>query len=103
MEMSASGYVQIENADDGSLVFDFGDLPEYDEDEAVQDALAEGHAMATLEMAEALEEADKEQRRANTRSAAKQGLVAGAAMFGARALLGGILGDDADDDLDMDG
>lgn len=94
MEMSASGYVQIENADDGNLIFDFGDMPEYDEDEAVQEALAEGHAMATLEMAEALEEAEKEQRREGTRSAVKHGLVAGAAMFGARALLGEVFDDD---------
>ena len=102
MAMSKTGYVQIENTEDGNLLFDFGDLPEYDEDEAIRRAAEEGHAVAVEEMAEMLEEQALEEERGaardRTRSAAKQGLVAGAAMFGARALLGEVFDGDDDDE-----
>ena len=102
MAMSKTGYVQIENTEDGNLLFDFGDLPEYDEDEAVRQAAEEGHAIAVEEMSEMLEEQALEEqmaaRKGRNRSAVKQGLVAGVAMFGARALLGEVFdGDDEDE------
>ena len=98
MEMVKTGYVQVDNTDDGSLLFDFGDLPEYDEGEAIRQASEEAHAIAVHEMSEALEQqaalAKKGERRAENRSAAKHGIAAGLAMFGARALFGEVFDDD---------
>lgn len=98
MEMSKTGYVGIENADDGNLQFVFGDLPEYDEDEARQQAELEAQAFALQEASEMLneqaEQLERAERRSETRSAAKTGIAAGIAMFGARALLGEVFDDD---------
>lgn len=98
MEMSKTGYVGIENADDGNLQFVFGDLPEYDEDEASQQAEMEAQALALHEASEILneqaEQLERAERRSETRSAAKSGIAAGIAMFGARALLGEVFDDD---------
>ena len=100
VEMSRSGHVDIENTDDGNLLFCFGDLPEFDTEEALREAHMEGQALAMEEMQEALEheaeEAHKEERRSETRTATKTGVAAGIAMVAARALMGAL--DDGDDE-----
>ena len=98
LELVKTGYVQISNTDDGNLLFDFGDLPEYDEEEAVRQAEEEAHAAAIHEMAEIMDhqtaEAERAEIRADNRSMAKRGLFAGIALFGARMLFGDVFDDD---------
>lgn len=107
MDMAKTGYVRIENTDRGDLLFDFGDLPEYDQEEAEREAELAARELAVEEAALAVEEAtvmvgeDRERVARGQRSAAlKGGLAAGAAAVGVRALLGGLLDDDEGFDLD---
>ena len=94
MEMAKTGYVQIENTDRGDLRFDFGDLPEYDEDEAMREAELEARELAVEEAAMMVEEEREQAVRGQRSAALKGGLAAGVAAVGVRALMGGLLGDD---------
>ena len=49
-ELSTTGYVEIENTDDGSLLFVFGDLPEPEPGELEAYAEAEANALALAEV-----------------------------------------------------
>ena len=100
MEMAKTGYVQIENTDRGDLRFDFGDLPEYDEDEAMREAEIEARELAVEEAAMMMEEGREQAVRGQRSAALKGGLAAGVAAVGVRALMGGLLGDDEGLDLD---
>lgn len=93
-ELATTGYVEIENTDDGSLLFVFGDLPEPEPGELEAYAEAEANALALAEVAEAmeheraeLEEAEKRARRGAVGSSAVRGAVSGLAAFGLHALL----------------
>ena len=92
-EMAKTGYVTIENTDDGNLLFVFGDLPEFDEAEYEQ-ALAEAHALgmadaadALAESAERLEDAGRRARSESRRSSMLRGAVAGLTAFGLHSIL----------------
>jgi len=100
MEMAKTGYVQIENTDRGDLRFDFGDLPEYDEDEAMREAEMEARELAVEEAAMMMEEEREQAVRGQRSAALKGGLAAGVAAVGVRALMGGLLGDDEGLDFD---
>ncbi len=94
MEMAKTGYVRIENTDRGDLLFDFGDLPEYDEAEAAYEAEMGARELA-VEDAGLMVEEEREQAARDQRSAAlKGGMAAGVASVGVSALLGALLGDD---------
>ncbi len=94
MEMSKSGYVGIENDDDGNLLFVFGDLPELDPDEEAQNALLEARALALDEAADALaleaellDDAEKRERRRDRGSSVLRGAVAGLTALGLHSIL----------------
>lgn len=93
-ELSTKGYVEIENTDDGSLLFVFGDLPEPEPGELEAYAQAEAEALALAEVAEAMEreraelvEAEKRAARRDVGRSAVRGAVSGLAAFGLQALL----------------
>ena len=94
MEMAKTGYVQIENTDRGDLRFDFGDLPEYDEEEAMREAELEARELAVEDAAMMVEEEREQAVRGQRSAALKGGLAAGVAAVGVRALMGELLGDD---------
>ena len=99
MEMAKTGYVRIENTDRGDLLFDFGDLPEYDEEEAAREAELEARELAVEEAAMMMEDNRERAVRGQQQAALKGGLAAGVAAVGVRALMG-VLGDDEGLDLD---
>ena len=66
VEMSRSGHVDIENTDDGNLIFCFGDLPEFDMEEGLRESHLEGQALAMEEMQEALEHQARDSREGGT-------------------------------------
>ena len=91
-EMAKTGYVAIENTDDGNLLFVFGDLPDFDEAEYEQ-ALAEAHALgmadaadALAESAEQLEDAGRRARSESRGSSILRGAVAGLTAFGLHSI-----------------
>ena len=94
MELSKTGYVGIENTDDGSLLFVFGDLPEYDKEEVQREQEMIALAMQEDRMDERLAELEDARRSSETGRAVKGGLAAGVAMFAARALMGEVFDDD---------
>ena len=94
LELVKTGYVRVENTEDGNLLFDFGELPEYDEEEAARHEEEEAQVAAAYQMEEMMEEAERAERRAENRTLAKRGLFAGAVMFGARMLFGDAFDDD---------
>ena len=92
-ELSRTGYVEIQNTDDGNLLFAFGDLPEWDSQEQAEIELAEANALALADAAEALEleaelleEAEKRAHRRSTGSSVVRGAVAGLTAFGLNAI-----------------
>ena len=94
MEMAKTGYVQIENTDRGDLRFDFGDLPEYDEDEAMREAELEARELAVEEAAMMVVEEREQAVRGQRSAVLKGGIAGGVAAVGVSALMGGLLGDD---------
>ncbi len=91
-EMAKTGYVKIENTDDGNLLFVFGDLPEFDEAE-YEEALAEASALAMAEAADALaesaervEDAERRSRSDSRGSSVLRGAVAGLTAFGLHSI-----------------
>ena len=93
-ELSGTGYVEIQNTDDGNLLFAFGDLPEWDPQEQAEIELAEANALALAEAADALEleaelleEAEKRSHRRSAGSSVVRGAVAGLTAFGLNAIL----------------
>ncbi len=91
-EMAKTGYVKIENTDDGNLLFVFGDLPEFDEAE-YEEALAEASALAMAEAADALaesaervEDAERRARSDSRGSSVLRGAVAGLTAFGLHSI-----------------
>ena len=97
VEMSKTGYVQIENTERGDLLFDFGDLPEYDEEEAMREAELEARELAVEEAAAVMDAGIEQVARGQKSAAIKGGIAGGVAAFGARALMGALLGDDDDE------
>lgn len=92
MEMSKSGYVTIENTDDGTLLFVFGDLPEFDQDE-YEEALAEAQAIAMAEAADAMaesaeriEDAERRSRGESRGSSLLRGAIGGLTALGLHSL-----------------